>query len=131
MKTLIGFLLLFAFVLFAQGCATPEQQMKDSGAELLTQSELEELFSVDRTARIVANKGTTVTVSYSPGGSQKVTYAGGSDEGSYRFDNGMFCSKWNKIRDGKEKCGRFYKIDENEYVSVSSDGKNSIKIYFD
>ena len=130
MMKITNLLLILAIVLFSQSCATPEKKLQDSSAKLLTQSELMELFSIDRTATFVLQKGYTATAYYSKNGDQKIKHSNGMDEGTYRIENGTFCSKWKKMRNGEEKCGRFYKIDENEYTSVSLDGRRSIKLIF-
>ena len=89
------------------GCVTAQQKMMDEGYKPLTTGELTALFSGTRNAKWVGNDGT-----------QMVTWASGSTDGTYSIKDGTFCSKIN-IPGRGERCSVFFKIDENKYKLFS------------
>jgi hypothetical protein len=103
------------------GCTSHEIQLRLSGAELLNQSELEQLFYAERTAEFSSSSG-NATVTYFPDRRQEISWASGNDKGNFRIQNEEFCSTWTKLRNGAESCSRIYRISENEYEFIGSDG---------
>ena len=121
MEKFIAFTVAVGILLALFGCTPHEQQLQQQGIKMLSQSELEQLFKTDRTAKTSVASG-TFTVKYYSDGRQEVSYAQGTDTGNFRIQNDQFCSSWKKARDGEEVCAKFYKVDENKYELIRKDG---------
>jgi hypothetical protein len=104
------------------GCATTEQSLRERRLSPLTQSELEALYARTRTIRGTRADGLAVTGTYTQDGVAKLDWGRGADEGSWRITEGKFCTKYQVIRDGAERCFTIYKTGENEYKSFFPDG---------
>ena len=115
---IVTLLFTFGFILALQGCVVHEKKLQESGATLLSQSDLEQLFSVKHNAQFTTSQGYSVTVTYYPDGTQE--YEG--DTGKYRIKSGQMCSKWQGLRGGRENCYRLYKTGENNYDWVNLNG---------
>ena len=78
------------------------------------------------------NGGNTGTVAYGADMSLKVTATGGpqapEDSGTYRFGEGGYCSKWQKLRSGAEKCFVASKTDSG-YQLWTMDGKKDDTLF--
>jgi len=115
------------FVSTFLSCAISEINLKETGAKLLGQQELIELFSQDRVATLSSSSG-AVEKHYLPDGTQKMIWPGGGDEGRYEIENGQFCSKWKEMRAGEEECYRIYLTEDSEYIWVKLDGSYDSKM---
>ena len=126
----LAILCVFCLLAFGFACATTTHEVKiqEAGARLMTQSDLEALFSKELNATYDSPRGKG-TLGYTPDGTQVVDYGRSSDTGVYRFENGLFCSKWNTLRDGKELCARMYQVDEKEFHIVGPSGELSMKLF--
>lgn len=116
--------IVITFLLFAtalMGCAADKKKLQESDAKLLNQQDLIEIFSEKRIASFTFQSGDAV-IYYFPDGTQRVAWKGGIDEGKYRIENGQFCSKWKKIRNGKEECYKIYRSGDNEFTWIKLDG---------
>jgi hypothetical protein len=109
------------FITTLLSCALTEQKIKDAGAELLSQQELVEFFNQERVVTLSTSSGSAKGY-YFPDGTQKIEWPGGGDKGSFKIENGLFCSKWNTKRSGQEACYRIYHTDDKEYVWFNLDG---------
>ena len=89
---------------------------------LIGQSELEQLYKNECTYEFRNSEGVWGTTRCFPNGNQDINWrtaeAVGSDTGTYRIVNGQKCDKWENIPKAKERCYKFYKINENEYTTV-------------
>ena len=129
-KIAILSVLVFILILAAAcGTTTHEVKIQESGALLLSQSDLETFFSKELNIRWVTNKynGTTI---YRPDGTASVAGRGFSDTGTYWIEDGQYCSKWNNIRTNV-KCNKWYKLSEKEYHQIDSSGQLVAKVYID
>ncbi len=128
MKKVFLFVALLGFITMLISCAVVnEQTLKESGAKLLSQQDLIEFFKVERVGTHQI-RSFSVTAHYYPNGTADtiVSVEGFSDEGEYRIENGIFCIKWRKIREGKEGCRRLYYTGENKYEWVNPDDGSHI-----
>jgi len=130
MKKVFLFITLLVFAMVLISCALNEKKLQDSGAKLLNQQDLMDLFKVERVGRGKTSRG-SFKIFYFPDKTQIITWQGGGDEGKYRIENGEICSKWNTIRDGAEKCARMYHIEGNKYESVYLDGSHAGSMTFE
>jgi hypothetical protein len=121
MKRPILFVYAFGTIIMLLGCALQESQLNPSGAESLNQTELEHLFNKERSVEFFS-KETRVDVKYFPDGRQEIDWGAGSDKGTFRINNGEFCSTWTWLRKGAESCSKVYKISDTEFEFRSSDG---------
>ena len=73
------------------------------------------------------SKGTPYWLYRNPDGSQALeTDSGFTDEGNWWVtDDGKMCSKWEKIRDGAENCGKVYRVSKDRYRTTSADGNDA------
>ncbi len=129
MKTVFIVITLLLFATALMSCAANEKKLQESGAKLLNQQDLIEIFSIKRIASVTFKSGDAV-IYYFPDGTQRVAWKGGIDEGKYRIENGQFCSKWKRIRKGKEKCYRVYRSGDNEFTWVKLDGSYDVTVTF-
>jgi hypothetical protein len=128
MKKLATLLSLCSLVFFTVACVTHEAKIQKSGARLLTQADLEAIFSNEVTFDfLTANQGRGSTT-YKPDGTCKVSGNNFSDTGTYWIENGQYCSKWDNIRKSTT-CQRWYKIGDQEFHQVDSAGNLSAKMY--
>ena len=127
MKTLAVILGLCSFVFFTAGCATHEVKIQESGARLLTQADLEAIFSNEVTFNYRTSQSTGSTT-YKPDGTCKVTSGSFSDTGTYWIENGQYCAKWDTIRAGSVRCQRWYKVGDKEFHQVDSTGNLTAKM---
>jgi len=130
MRKVCWLLVIIGFIFTLQSCGVYEKKLQESGAKLLSQNELVQLFNSPQTARFVTPKGYTGTLRYFPNGKQTVEYSDGNDEGKYRIENGMLCSKWKEIRNGREKCVKIYKVGDKKYEGVTADGSRDATLIF-
>ena len=127
MKKNLSLLMILLFVTTLASCSLTEKNLKETGAKLLGQQALVEIFSQDRVVTRSTKSGSAKGY-YSPDGTQKIKWQGGGDEGTYKIINGEFCSKWNATRSGKEECYRIYQTEDNEYVWFKLDGSYDSKM---
>lgn len=117
-------------LLILGGCVTTaKQKMLDSGLMPLSDQELQLLLSEPTDVSYSGGKG-PASINHFPDGTQKITYQGGADEGTWRIANGEICGKWEKIRKGVEKCSTIFKIDENKYKLFKKNGSSNGVITF-
>ncbi|MCU0538718.1 MAG: hypothetical protein MUF46_02365 [Desulfobacterales bacterium] len=121
MKPPAFFVMALGLALIVCGCMSREFNLRQSGAKMLTPSELEALFHADRTAEFPITAG-VATVTYSPDGRQEIDWGGGKDTGRFRIKGEEFCSTWSRLRKGEESCSKIYKISDTEYEFIDSDG---------
>jgi hypothetical protein len=131
MRKMLLFFALSGFVLFF-GCAFNEKALQESGAKLFNQQDLIEFFKVERVTEWTEPqyhrwKG---TMYYHPNGTIEgtINMVGYGDEGEYRIENGLICSKFTEWEGGKEKCQRFYYNGEKKYVMVNLDGSLALSM---
>ena len=127
MKKFFSLLMILLFVSTLTSCALTEESLKEAGAKLLGQEELVDFFSQDRVVTFSTQSGSAKGYYFSDG-IQKIKWQGGGDEGTYKIENGQFCSRWNATRGGKEECYRIYHTEDNEYVWFKLDGSYDSKM---
>jgi hypothetical protein len=124
MKKPTPLLLALWIAITISGCSSHEMQLRMSGARMLSQSELENLFHAEKTVEFPI-LGQVAIVDYYPDGRQFIHWDNGTDTGTFRIENDWFCSTWSRLRNGEERCSRIYKISETEYEFVGSDGTSA------
>jgi len=121
MKLHITFIVVIGVVSAFYGCASHELQFRISGANIMSQSDMEQLFYAERTVRF-SIPGGFANVRYYPDGRQEIEWDNGKDAGRFRIENEEFCSTWERLRNGAESCLKVYKVSEYEFEFMSSDG---------
>jgi hypothetical protein len=121
MKLNITFIVVIGVFSAFYGCASHELQFRISGAHIMSQSDMEQLFYAERTVRF-SFPGGLATVRYHPDGRQEIEWDNGKDAGRFRIENEEFCSTWERLRNGAESCLKVYKVSEYEFEFMSSDG---------
>lgn len=121
MKKPVTFTIAVGILIALHGCVSHELQLKLSGAKMLNQGELEQLFYADRVVEFSSPSG-SATVTYHPDGRQDIEWNNGKDSGTFRIENEAFCSTWTRLRNGLESCSKVYRIDAKEYEFISPDG---------
>lgn len=117
---LIGFA---SIALFLAGCVTAKQKMLDAGLRPVNDTDFQSLFSKKIDAEFIdAKSQSSFPISYFPDGKVQTKSSNFNDDGTYWFKNGEQCSKWEKIRNGKEACYIWFKIAERKYDIYASDG---------
>jgi len=103
-------------------CTTTEHALQARGLAPLSQRELEALYARTRTIRGSSPDGLGLTGTYTPEGGMRLDWGRGAAEGSWRITGGKFCTKYQGIRDGEERCVTIYKTGENAYKAFLPDG---------
>jgi hypothetical protein len=111
-----------------QSCATQGGSAKAPEGTLLTHTDLIELFSSPHVAQLKFSRG-YATIKYSPDGSETISKGSYFDTGEYHIEGDIVCSQW-KRRPGKEKCGKLYKIADNTYTVIYTDGQKAGTLKF-
>jgi hypothetical protein len=127
MRGTLTVMTLIFFVSTILSCAINEKKLKKTGADLLSQQELVEIFSQNRVVNLSSGSG-SVEGHYFTDGTQKIVWPGGLDMGKYEIRNGQFCSEWTITRAGKEECYRIYNTQGDEYIWVKLDGSFDSKM---
>jgi hypothetical protein len=120
-----SFLILICFL----ACASHEAKIQESGAKILSQSDLENMFSKEIKFRWVGSKTNGITI-YKPDGTAEAEGRGFTNTGQYWIEDGQYCSKWDKYRTSV-KCWRWYQINDKKYHQVDSNGKLVVKMYIE
>jgi len=116
------------------GCAGGQarvEALEAEGRSPATASELIAFFS-DTTERDKTDRGLDYAVYRAPDGEQRglVTWSGGSEEdvGQWRVDEeeGIICSRWERWRDGAERCYAVYLHDDRSVTWVGRVGTSRI-----
>jgi hypothetical protein len=121
MKKMAALFVLCSILVFTISCATHEANIQQSGARLLTQADLEAIFSKNVTLFYQTSQSSGSTT-YKSDGTCAVISGTFSDTGTYWIENGQYCSKWKKGRGGSVTCQRWYQIADNEYHQIDSAG---------
>ncbi|QTA82061.1 Uncharacterized protein dnl_44250 [Desulfonema limicola] len=124
-KKLCSIIAILALILTLQSCATQPPPKETQ----LNHDELVKLFSTVRKAEYKNNRGIGI-LNYQPNGTHHFEKGNFSDTGNYRIDGDKMCGKWQKIRSGKEVCWNLYKISENTFQVIYTNGKDGGIITF-
>lgn len=123
MKKVLIVVTLLSFATSLVSFAANEKKLPElADAELLNQKDLLEFFSEKRVAQSTSPSGKYATVYFFPDGTLRIAGKKGMDEGKYKIENGQFCSKWKKIRKGKEMCFKIYRSEGNKFTWIKPDG---------
>jgi hypothetical protein len=128
MKKYMAFIVVIGVVFALHGCTAYELQLRISGAKMLNQSDLEQLFYADRTVKFSIPSG-LATVRYYPDGRQEIEWDNGQDTGHFRIENDEFCSTWRRLRNSAESCSKIYRVSEEKYEFISNDGTLAATMY--
>ena len=104
------------------GCAPTEQSLRARGLSPLSQGELEALYARTRTIHGSSPDGLGLLGSYTQEGVARLDWGRGAAVGSWRIAEGKFCTTYQGIRNGEERCVTIYKTGENEYKAFLPDG---------
>lgn len=127
MRYLTALVLSVVIILFLQGCMTYDKDKTGPGSLLLSQNELERLFSQEKTFATDL-QGNSVEITCYPDGTQKLVSRDSAvmleDTGTYTIRNGQKCDLWEKIYDAREQCLRYNFITKGRYYLVNPDGSS-------
>ena len=87
----------FSILICIVACASHEAKIQQSGAKLLLQSDLENIFSKEITFRWTTSRSSGIT-KYHPDGTADAEGRSSTNTGEYYIENGQYCSKWAKSR---------------------------------
>ena len=104
------------------GCATTEQALRARGLSPLSQGELEALYARTRTIRGSSPDCLGLLGTYTQEGGARLDWGRGAAAGSWRIAEDKFCTKYQGIRNGEERCLTIYKTGENAYKAFLPDG---------
>ena len=125
MKSLTVWILSIVIILLFQGCMTYDKDKTGPGSLLLSQNELEQLFSRQKTFAADL-QGNSVEITCYPDGTQKLVSRDSADmsedAGTYTIRNGQKCDLWKKTYDAREKCLKFNFVSSGRYYLVTPDG---------
>ena len=95
-----------------------------SMAKQLTAKEIEAEL-IGKTLCAKKQAGGTICVKHNAEGKSQIMSGGDKQTGVWRFKDNQHCTKWQKIRDGKEFCSTFDKA--NGKYSNSGTGQITVK----
>lgn len=93
-------------------------------AETMTAAEIEAEL-IGKTLCVKNKQNKTICVQHKVGGESEVVSGPQLQTGVWRFNGDKHCTKWQKIRDGKEFCSNFEK--NGSSYSNSASGKITLK----
>jgi len=86
-----------------------------ASAANMTAAQIEEKV-IGRTLGFETDSGLAGEIHYAPAGTSTIEVDGlFSDKGTWRFNGDEFCTRWDIIRDGEEKCTDFHQVDETTF----------------
>lgn len=116
-----GVILTLALCLALAGCKTTEEALKETGKKPLTSAQIKGLLS-GKTTVGTNTKGRSYEVMRAADGKMDLTAGSFSDKGKWWVEGpNLYCSQWNKLRNGEKGCRRVYDIGE-KYQFISLDG---------
>ena len=125
MRYLTALVLSFVIIFFLQGCMTYDKNKTGPGSLLLSQNELERLFSQEKTFATDL-QGKSVEITCYPDGTQKLLSRDSAemleDAGTYTIRNGQKCDLWKKTYGAVEKCLKYNFVSRGKYYLVNIDG---------
>ncbi len=128
MKKITFIIIALGVILSLQCCASVEKKLSEPEGQLLTQSELEQLYKHACVINYTDKKDRNGIITCFPTGMQIVDWEGadvrGRDTGSFTIEDGQKCDEWETLPFSEKQCWKFYKIGEKEYRTVSSDGRS-------
>jgi len=128
MRKITFIIIALGVILSLQCCASVEKKFPEPEGQLLTQSELEQLYKHACVINYTDKKDRNGIITCFPTGMQIVDWEGdnvqGRDTGSFTIEDGQKCDKWDTLPFSEKHCWKFYKIGEKEYRTVSSDGRS-------
>ena len=117
------------------GCAITEQALQQRGLRPLNQSQLEVMYAQPRQTVWTDTKGRTGVAIYLGDGQAAIDRGRGvgfetaslERDGSYtlgtwRAVDGQFCTRFEAIDNGAERCVTHYQISDDEYRAFNPDG---------
>ncbi len=125
MKKLTFIIIVLGVIVSFLSCATSDKKLSEPEGILLSQSELEQLFS--KTISLIQRDNTvlpTKKMTMHPNGTQMLTWLKEEGEvrdsmtGMYTIKNGQKCDNFV----GQEKCWKIYKVSEEKYYIETNDG---------
>ena len=125
MRILRALVLSMVLVFLLQGWMTYDKNKTGTGSLLLSQSELEQLFSHNKT--YVTNlQGVDVEVTCISDGTQTLVSRDSNvnmeDSGTYTIRDGKKCDLWKKTYGAVEKCLKYNFVSRGKYYLVNIDG---------
>lgn len=127
MRYLTALVLSVVIILFLQGCMTYDKDKTGPGSLLLSQNELERLFSQEKTFATDL-QGNSVEITCYPDGTQKLVSRDSAvmleDAGTYTIRNGQKCDLWEKIYSAMEQCLQYNYVARGRYYLVKQDGSS-------
>ncbi len=125
MRNLTVWIISIVILILLQGCMTYDRDKTGPGSLLLSQNELEQLFSRQKTFATEI-QGKRVEVTCYPDGTQKLISLDPEisfeDTGTYTIRNGKKCDLWEKKYGVKEQCLRYNYVSSGRYYLVNPDG---------
>ncbi len=128
MRKITFIIIALGVILSLQCCASVEKKLPEPEGQLLTQSELEQLYQNANIINYTDKKDRNGIITCFPTGMQIIDWKGpsvrGRDTGSFTIEDGQKCDEWETLPFSEKQCWKFYKIGEKEYRTVSSDGRS-------
>jgi hypothetical protein len=125
MRKLTFIIIVLGVIVSFLSCATSDKKLSEPEGVLLSQSELEQLFS--KNLNLIRRDNTfhpTMRLDMRPNGMQMMTWLKEDGEhresmsGMYTIKNGQKCDNYI----GQEKCWNIYKVSEEKYYFETNDG---------
>ncbi|MDX2221508.1 MAG: hypothetical protein SFV21_02095 [Rhodospirillaceae bacterium] len=132
--TLAPYGLVKGFAVAAPGGSGLWTEFFEQGATPLTKAEMESLLSSGAKNKWTGFGGKPCdkcTSAFNKDGSAKVTWSSGEAVGTWTLKGNAICTSWTTLRDGRESCAVYYKVDDKTYASYTVAGQPEGMNYFE
>lgn len=115
-------LLIVGAAILLAGCETAPKKSKQAVVPLLDRARLMSIYGKgDKLVHRWKTPRGAGIARYNADGSAFVDWGSGSSKGKWRVAGNTACTRWFKVRKGKERCSRIFKIGNGKYKGVYTD----------
>jgi hypothetical protein len=115
-------------IVLAAGCAATEGALKEKGAKPLSGTEVRSTFASAGTMKWANARNNSGTAVFTEPDKWDVAWSNGSANGTVRFTDDGYCSKYPTLRSGQEECYRVYRTSDKELTVFKTDGSYDARI---
>lgn len=115
MKRIWIAMLMMTTVFVVSGCQTQPKKQSEMAQPALTNQQLINLYSQGVKMRWNTIKGYSGTSEYNPDGTGVVEWGKGDHKGQWRISGSTVCTRWEEVREGREKCFSLIEVAPEKY----------------
>jgi hypothetical protein len=109
-------------------CVVTENAVQEEGTKALSGPELRSAFASAGTMKWANSRNNSGTCVFTEPDKWHVAWSNGSANGTVRFTDDGYCSKYPTLRGGQEECYRVYRTSDKELTVFKTDGSYDARI---